>query len=294
MAWEENNWGRWGDDDQLGTLNFIDGEVVARALKAVRTGRMVDLSIPIRSTKVPHWPDRLPPIHFMTLDGGDYAIGARRPGGLQITDDYIFLACHGTTHIDALCHVMTEDQMYNGFASSEVRSFGAKKGGIDKMLGVLTKGIMLDVAAYKAVDSLEPGYVITPEDLEGAAHAQQLEISSGDAILIRTGWLNRLFAGEGPENGEPGVGRDVAKWLVEKQISVVGADNNGVEVMPSEEKDSYSPVHIALIRNRGMPLMELLNLEELHTRAIFEFLFVAVPLNITGGTGSPVRPVAIV
>ena len=293
MNARDSNWGRWGDEDQRGTLNLIDLDGMRRGFSAVTDGRVIDLAIPI-GRGAPVWPDRAPPMHFMTLDGGDYLAGVRSPGGLQATDDYLVIACHGTTHIDAFAHVLTDGEMYNGYPLADVRSYGAKRGGVDQMGSVVARGVLLDVAAAHGVESLAPDVVVTDVDLSAAEELAGVRVEPGDAVLVRTGWIRRLYEGADPRDGEPGLGMASVAWLAERDASVIGVDNNGVECRPAEDPDAASPVHVALLRNLGLPMMELLDLEELVASGRREFLFVATPLRIVGGTGSPIRPIAVI
>lgn len=289
-----NNWGKWGKEDELGALNYINREKIIETLKIVKKGEIYSLAIPIRRTNVPVYPGRNPCLHLMSIDGGDYAAGARPPGGVQAMDDYIFMATHGSTHIDALAHVSFENQLYNGFSMNDVRSSGARKCGIENIKGIFTRGVMLDLPKFKKVDHLEGGYIITADDLESCSAYQKVGISSGDILLIRTGWLN-VFS-EDPSKfqaSSPGIGLESAKWIIKKNIVAVGSDNLALEVFPWEQ-NSVVPVHVELIRNNGVYLMEYVNLEELSRDGVHEFLFVAAPLKIMGGVGSPLNPLAVV
>ena len=142
----ENNWGRWGSDDELGALNWLNSKLVLEALKLVREGRVFSLAIPIgQDTPMPA--HRHAPAHFMDRDGGDYAAGAKRPGGLQFAEDTILLSTHTGTHIDSLAHVWYEDQLYNGFPANTIRSTtGAQRCGINKLGPLVGRGILLDLA----------------------------------------------------------------------------------------------------------------------------------------------------
>lgn len=288
-----SNWGRWGPDDQVGTLNLIDFDAMRRGFDAATTGRQFSLSLPIRSNRVPRWPDRAAPMHFMTIDGGDYAVGAATPGGRQIADDYLFIACQSGTHIDALCHVFTDDQMYNGFPAAEVRSYGARVCGVERMPAIVTRGVLLDLARSHGVAHLEPGHAIGPDELDACAEAAGVDIEPGDAVLLNTGWMEQLMAGVDPRGGEPGLGLAAVRWCAERGISVIGSDTHGVEVSPAETEGAASPVHIELLRNQGLPLIELLDLRAVAAEGIHEFLFVVCPLPIMGGTGSPINAIAV-
>lgn len=288
------NWGRWGTDDQLGALNHVRPEDVARAAGLVRRGRVYSLALPIRRSGIPYERSRNPALHLMKVDGGDYAAGAQPPGGVRAADDYLVIACHGTTHIDALSHVWIGEEMYNGFPGAMVRSSGAHKLAIDNVRGIVTRGVLLDAAAFKGVPHLPGGYAIDGDELEACAKAQGVGVGRGDVLLVRTGW-HTVFAGD-PETyhrSQPGLGVTAARWLVEREVVAVGADNVAVEVDPAEDGRSVVPLHVELIRNHGVYLLELLDLEDLARDRVFEFLFIAAPLRIVGGVGSPLNPLAV-
>jgi len=288
------NWGKWGTEDQLGALNYITAAHLVKAASLVKKGKIYSLALSIRRSGVPYDRSRNPVLHLMKVDGADYAAGATPPGGVRATDDYLLIACHGTTHIDALSHVWTGEQMYNGFPGAMVRSSGAHKLAIDNIHGIVTRGVLLDVAGFKSVPHLPGGYAITDEDLEACSRAQGTTLESGDVLLVRTGW-HTVFS-QDPETyhrSQPGLGRAAARWIVERQVVAVGADNVAVEVDPAEDGKSVVPLHVELIRNHGVYLMELFDLEEVARDRVFEFLFVAAPLRILGGVGSPLNPLAI-
>lgn len=288
------NWGRWGKDDERGAANFADAACIKHASSLVRTGKVYSLAIPLQSENVPVLPPRSAPQHYMRMDGGDYAAGLKRKGGFQTSDDYIALGTHTTTHIDALAHVWYDDRLYNDFSANTVRSNGARHCGIDKLRHLVGRGVLIDLCTHRNVSHLASGDIIKPEHLEDCAKAQGTEIRQGDILLVRTGWMG-VFKKDGREaffKGEPGIGRDAAEWLGGKGVAAVGCDNWGVEVIPVEG-DIPGPVHRRLIRDFGVYLMELFDLDELAADRVHEFLFVAAPLRITGGVGSPLNPLAI-
>jgi kynurenine formamidase len=290
-----NNWGRWGDTDERGAANHQTPDVVKAGAGLVRQGKVYSLALPLRTQKVPVFPRRTPPMHFMTLDGGDYAAGFERKGGFQSADDYIIVGTHATTHVDALAHIWYGDQLYNGFSGNTIRSNGAERCGIDKIRSLVGRGVMLDLCKHKGVDRLEKSYAITPDDMVACAAAQGVEMRPGDVLLLRTGWL-KTFYDQGSQAffaTEPGIGIDAAQWIANMDFAAVGADNYGVEVVPTEDGQPGIPVHTRLIRDYGVYLMELFDLEELARDQVYEFLFVAAPLMITGGVGSPLNPLAI-
>lgn len=288
-----NNWGKWGQDDELGALNYISSEKIVEATKLVKRGRVYQLAIPIRRSGVPMIPLRNQCLHLMSVDGGDYLAGAKHAGSAQTMDDYIFMATHGTTHIDALSHVACDNLLYNGFGIENVRSKGARKCGIQNVKGILSRGIMLDLPKSRGVKYLERSYKISADDLERCAAQQRIKVSTGDVLLVRTGWINVFYEDQKSfEEVSPGIGLEAAQWLIGNEISAIGSDNVAVEVIPWEKE--VTPVHIELIRNHGVYMMELLNLEELSRDNVHEFLFIAAPLRIMGGVGSPLNPLAAV
>lgn len=289
-----SNWGRWGPEDERGMANLLTPERIRAAAGLVRTGRVFPLALPIQPRGVPVFPRRTPSVHFMTVDGGDYAAGLKRQGGLQTSDDYLCLYGHGGTHVDALAHVWYDDVLYNGYPATGVRSSGAKRLGIEKLGSLVGRGVLLDLCEWRGVARLEKGSLIGPDELTACAEAQGTPLAEGCILLIRTGWLS-IFRDEGEEAffaGEPGIGMAAARFLAETGVVAIGTDNFAVEVIPTETGES-GPVHKALIRDAGMYLMELLDLDALAGAGAREFLFVAAPLTVTGGVGSPITPLAI-
>ncbi len=288
-------WGRWGQDDERGALNLLDASAVRRGLDAARRGRVLPLGLPVQARKVPVVPPRPPVLHTMLVDGADFEAGARRgANGFQFADDHLSLACHSGTHVDALSHVARDGLMYNGIPASEVRSMtGARRLGIDKMGGIVCRGVLIDVVGA-ANGPLEAGRVISVADLERALGRIAVELQPGDAALIRTGWLSRFDEAD-PSwyDGEPGIDVAAACWLADRGVVLVGADNFAVEVVPAPSGEAV-PVHLALLQERGVYLLELVDLEPLVAAAAWTFTFVLAPLRITGGVGSPVNPLAII
>lgn len=288
----ENTWQRWGDDDERGALNFIGPDQVRRATGLVQTGEVLRLA-QLLSSKTPVPAHRCGLQHFMGRDGGDYAAGAGRPEGFQFAEDSVIMPLHIGTHVDALCHAWYEDELYNGFSSDTIRSTtGASKLGVEKMPPIVTRGVLLDLVRLKG-RVLVPGEVISRADLEAAAALAGLQIEQGDAVLLRTGWLESQ---KGVKNVsfdvEPGIDVEAGRWLAEREVAVVGADNFAVEVLPFA-KGTVFPVHQLLIRDFGVPLLEGLMLDPLVASGRFAFLFVASALPIVGATGSPLAPVAV-
>lgn len=289
------NWGRWGDDDERGTLNLITPEAMVAAAGLVREGRIFELGIPFDSDGPQMGGVRMNPVHMMTATGDDQNFG-----DFHYADDYIFMPLQCATQWDGLAHVYYDDKLYNGFPASDVTPNGAKHCSIDKIAkGVFGRGVLLDIARLKGVDWLEAGTVITPDDLDEAAELQGVAIQSGDILLFRTGWRSMFTTNRDPKSwfaGEPGLGLECCDWIGRHEIAAVGSDNWGIEVVPSEI-DEQMPLHMVMIRDMGLTLGEIFDLEELAEDCardgVYEFAFAAPPLRITGAVGSPINPLAI-
>jgi kynurenine formamidase len=292
----EGNWGRWGEDDERGALNLLDETTVSAALAQPRAGRVYQLGQPIQMAGVPMGPPRRPrPLHVFFRDGGDFEAGEPLEEGKGSAEDYLGLPTHGVaTHIDALGHVFIGDRIYNGFPRSSVRSSGLGHCGIDRAGPLVTRGVVLDVPRARGVEMLEGGYAVTADDVRAALAATGTSLRPGDAVLLRTGWP--LMFERDPEAyaaSSPGLGMEAAALLCDADVSLVGADNIAVEPYPFRPGES-APVHQLLLVRHGIYLVELLALEELTADGVAECLLVVAPLLLSGGTGSPVNPVAIV
>lgn len=285
------NWGRWGNTDEVGALNLIGPEQVLAGMGLARRGKVIPLGMDLGpATAVP--PHRKRPERFMTRDGGDYAAGARQPHGFQFAEEVWSLAAHTGTHIDALAHAWSGDQLYNGHPGHGTRSTtGAQRCGADKLLPMITRGVLIDLVGEGP--PLGPTESISADRLRSAYQEAGVAPRAGDVVLIRTGWLAHAGA-KGPRyfHSEPGLDASAARWLAEVDVSAVGTDNYAIEVQPSEEGTMF-PVHQILLRDHGVPLIEGVVLEELAAEATPEFCFVAAPLPLVGGTASPVCPLAV-
>lgn len=292
------NWGRWGVDDERGTLNLLTPEKILAAASLIVAGVTYPLGLQISTKRSLAHAGRPKPMHFMTLDGGDFAAGVQLHGGSEYADDYLMLPCHGTTHVDALAHYWSERRLYNGFSSDRVRSYGATRCGIEHVGSIVSRGVLLDVARHHGVDYLPLGHCITVEEIEAVLRHKSTAISAGDCVLVRTGWPT-IFDRDPDEyhRGAPGIGVAAAQWLADRDVCAVGADTVAVEVHGADDRydgGSVAPsVHPLLIRDYGIYLLEMLDLEALAADGVVEFLFVLAPLQIVGGTASPVNPLAI-
>ncbi len=277
-------------EDERGALGLIGAEQVRDAAALVREGRVVDLGMPLGpETPVPaHRPGLL---RFMDRDGGDYAAGARRPGGFQFAEDTVLFPTHIGTHIDALAHVWHDGRLYNGHPQETIRSgTGAQRCGADKLGPIVARGVLLDMARER---ELAAGDAIGATALEREAARQGIAIEPGDVVLVRTGWLGRTGASaESYFDGEPGIDISAARWLADAGVAAVGCDNFAIEPLPFAEGEAF-PVHQLLLCDHGIALIEGVVLDELARLAGAPFLFVALPLALVGSTASPLNPVAV-
>ncbi|MCW2634393.1 MAG: cyclase family protein [Blastococcus sp.] len=293
-----SNWGRWGDDDERGTLNLIGPAQLIDAAGLVRTGKMFALGIPFDDQGPQDGGIRGNPARLMKETG---AHPQGFPGAFRYADDYVFMALQSASQWDALAHVHYDGALYNGFPSSSVDFRGAGRCAVTNLSpGVAGRGVLLDVARWRGVDWLDVGTRIGPEDLDEVARAQGVEVRAGDILLVRTGWRRRFLSDldrRAFRAGEPGLSVRCAEWLRRHDVAAVGSDNFAVEVLPGEYPDEYLPLHMIAIRDMGMPLAEILDLESLAEDCaddgVFEFLFTGPPLSFTGGVGSPVNPLAL-
>ncbi|MEE9284435.1 MAG: cyclase family protein, partial [Dehalococcoidia bacterium] len=277
-----SNWGRWGDEDELGALNLVTPEVVAKAARLVRQGRVYSLATDVREDRVPRLSFRSPNQHFVRV------FGAPTRDVALVADDMLVLGCHGTTtHVDALCHYWTgENKLYNGFSGDLVEGRGARKLGIQNLKAMVTRGVLLDVAALKGVDYLEGAYVITVDDLEGCCRSQGVRLEPGDVALIRTGWPRTYD--ESPEKynrTQPGLGEESGLWLCQRDVCAVACDNSAIGARAEQPLPGRN-IHVLFLQDAGIYLIEMLDLDEIARDRVYEFLFMMAPLRVMGGTGS--------
>jgi kynurenine formamidase len=306
LALQVRNWGRWGPDDELGTLNYITPDTIAEACRLATTGKVFGLGIPLgREGPQSGTRQRFNPIHTMFRDGGDAPRTpeeVRAAQGYGGSDDWIVMPLQCVTQWDSLAHIFYEGQMWNGYDARLVTSSGAARNSIEKTASRLVgRGVLLDVARHKGVRALEPGYAITVADLEATAVAERVEVKRGDILLIRTGHMSRYLDRNDWRHFDlddfPGVSVHTAPWLHARQIAAIASDNYAVEVRPSELPPFRNPFHVVAIPNMGLTLGEIFNLEALAADCASDgrwaFLLVAPPLPVTRGVGTPINPYAI-
>jgi kynurenine formamidase len=301
------NWGRWGDDDVLGTLNFIDDAKRTEAASLVTTGRVVSLSQSFdMNGPQKGWRRRTNPVHLMMDTGTDAERGTQGfPHGIGGADDHISMPLQCSTQWDGLGHIFDHGNAWNGRRAGDVvTSDGDLVTGIEHAASVIvSRGVLLDVGRHlrPATGELEDGYAITAADLDATIAAQSTTVGRGDIVLVRTGQLARTrrdgwgdYAG-GPA---PGLSLTTAGWLHRTEIAAIATDTWGFEVRPNEfDVPAFQPLHQVVIPNLGLTIGELWDLDEVAALCAgtgrYDFLLSAPPLRITGAVGSPVNPVAI-
>jgi kynurenine formamidase len=303
LAQKVRNWGRWGSDDQRGTLNHIGPETLQRAVGNVRSGKLFNLGLNFDRDGPQLGLRRFNPKLYVIELGRP--LNPERPNGGCFSDDVIHMPLQAATQWDALGHVHYDGVLYNNCNACDVLSVeGTARNAIHHlaMPGIMSRGVLLDIARLKGVDELPVDYAITPADLDAACVAQGVTIETGDVVLVRTGHIRR-FTVQGNRaafNGlQPGVRTDCAGWLHDHSVAAIAADNLAVEIIPPGMAKSEMPLpfHMLALRDMGCPLGEMFHLEALAQDCAadgqYTFLLSAPPLAITGAFGSPVNPLAL-
>ncbi|MFI9172453.1 cyclase family protein [Streptomyces lincolnensis] len=306
------NWGRWGADDVLGTLNFLDEAKRAQGARLARRG--VSFSLAQRfDAEGPQkgWRRRTNPVHTMLSSGLDAEFGpAEFPHGLGGADDVVFMPLQASTQWDGLGHIFDHGTAYNGRRASQVvTSEGDRLTGIETVADrIAGRGVLLDVGrAIGAEGELPDGFAITAEHLEAtiAAQGETARVGRGDLLLVRTGQLTRARRGIAAGDGwgdyaggpAPGLSFATADWLHSSEIAGIATDTWGFEVRPNEFDTAFQPLHQVAIPHIGLFIGELWDLDTLAADCaadgVYEFLLVAAPLPVTGAVGAPVNPLAV-
>ena len=290
-----SNWGRWGTDDERGALNYLTPERILAAVRLVRTGETLSLGLPLNTQLGIDNP--VPADHHMTMLG-DEDIGS---GTLRFAKDYIGADYHNASHshIDALCHVVFDDALYNGKPVAALTPEGAAADTIGVLRdGLVGRGVLLDVPGLRGVPWLEPGEHIFPTELEGCERKQGVTVEDGDIVLVRTGHGRRhaeLGAWD-TDSAKAGLHPTCAPFLAERCVAALGSDGNS-DTTPSTTEGIDFPIHTLALNAMGVHLLDYLQLEGIVAacarEARWAFLFVAAPLRVHGGTGSPLNPIAI-
>jgi kynurenine formamidase len=280
---------KWGAGDERGAANHIGPATVMNAIKLIKTGEIIELSH-VLNAQMPFFGTRRFDLHTKRTF-------INPPSNRRGSNEEIVISeiGHVGTQFDAFNHQTHEDSLYNCFkVSDSATRAGFTKLGVHNVGAIMTRGVLIDVAGFKGVETLPDTYEITVEDLESALKKQNVSLQAGDAVLINTGW-HKLW---GKDNGRyvkscPGLGIKAAQWLIARDPVLLGSDNWPVEVAPNPDPQLSLPVHqIALVVN-GVHLLENLKLDDLAANQVYEFAFIMQPLKIQGGSGSTVAPIAV-
>jgi kynurenine formamidase len=303
-----SNWGRWGKDDEIGTLNFTTAEDIVAAARLVKKGKVISLALnydqhgpQTGKTKYPAL-GRFNPIHIMTRTGTDAYSGVLDHRKIRGTDDMVIMGLQTGTQWDGLGHILYENYMWNGYDCRNVTSAGAQKAGIEKtrekMVG---RGVLLDVARAMGKKWLPDGFAITNEILDHTEQKHGVKVKRGDYVLVHTGHIERCLGRKSwdgyPGGDAPGFAFETVEWFYKREVAGVATDTWGAEVRPNESEDTNQPWHWIAIPMMGLTVGEIFYLADLAKDCAqdrrYEFLFVAPALPITGAVGSPVNPLAI-
>lgn len=294
----------YGPTDEIGALNLLTPALLLDAMRLVRVGRVYDLDAG-RSMGLPLGPGqpRLTVVSYRTSRGlamtNDYFPDSANTACQGFNSELVMSSVHTGCHIDALAHItLGEDaRWYNGYRAAEhLGDFGPRRADVSAYPPILGRGVLADVAGYRGVARLPAGAGVGSDELRQVFRHQGTTVGEGDIVLIRTGLMRDWpDATKMAEADGSGLRLDGARWLADEiRVAAVGADNASVEMLPAGDPSRPQPVHAFLLVERGVPLMEFVFLEELARDHVYEFLYVALPLKITGATGSMLRPVAVV
>jgi kynurenine formamidase len=298
LAARVSNTGRWGPDDQRGTLNLVDAAAVLRGVAAAREGRVFSLAIPFDEDgpQTGAIPGRDNPRRTMLMVNALYT---GDPADFCANDDAVTMGVQAATHWDALAHVSYEGRLYNGVEASTVDERGASRLGIEHFGPLVTRGIVADVARVHGVDHFDDGHAITGDDLDAAVALAGVTVQPGDALLVRTGQMHFLRQGDRQRfaNPSPGLSTRSVEWLHDHGIAAVATDTLVFEVWPPEDPDVLLPVHLLHLVDMGMPQGQLWALDDLAADCAadgrHEVLLCATPLPLTRSVGGPVAPTAV-
>ncbi|MDU9390967.1 cyclase family protein [Pseudomonas sp. zfem002] len=292
----------WGPDDEIGRLNLITDKSRAAVMSRVDARKVYDLATEYyigmpswQAAGDPHYQFWMTHTPRGTVVDDPLGVGHEMNALRSYTGSAFSMYGHTGTHIDALNHFGIDGKIWNGFSADEhLGDRGWKKTGVEKFPPLVARGVLIDVAAAKGVDMLPDDYRITREDLESALKRQNTSLQRGDIVLIRTGRMKLYEQPQAYMRQSPGMGLDAARFLVEDgKAMILGADNLSFEAFPSEVADDYVPLHSYLLAQKGVPIMELVALDELARDKVYEFAFIGGPLKIRGGDSAPLRPVAM-
>jgi len=304
VVWAAEQVGKssWGPNDEIGRLNLMNDASRFAVLSRINSGKVYDLSVEyyvgmpswyaIGDPRYQYWLTHTP---RGTVVDDPLNVGNKKNERVSYTGDAVSMYTHMGTHIDALNHFGLNGKIWNGFeADKHLGDRGWKKAGAETIPPIIAKGVLIDVAASKGLKMLPPSYRVTADDLREALKHQNVDLQSGDVVLIRTGRMQHYHDETVFMFEPPGLSLGAARYLVEeKGVMGVGADNLSFETFPPEVENNWIPVHTYLLAQHGVTIMELVYLEELAKDGIYEFAFIGASLKFRGASAGPMRPVAI-
>jgi kynurenine formamidase len=291
----------WGNGDQLGRLNMMTEQSKAAILSRISTGDVYDLSaeyfmgmpgwFPAGDPRYTFWMTHTPKGNVVA---DPMKVGKEMNEHVSYTGSAFSMYAHTGTHIDALNHFGLYGKVYNEFSADEhLGDHGWTKTGAETIPPIVARGVLIDVAANKGVDMLPAGYRIEQKDIAAALEKQKVELAEGDVVLIRTGRMQSYEDADAYLENPPGLGMNGARYLVDKGAMVIGGDNLSLEAFPSQVEGNYIPVHTFLLAQHGIPIIELVDLEEVSKNKVYEFAFIGGSLKLRGADAAPMRPIAI-
>ena len=302
MAARVRNWGRWGPEDEIGTLNLIDEAARLRGAGAVVSGAAFALGLPLSEAEgiqLGFVEGRVNPT--LTMVQVNQPVNADQPDWVCFSEDVVSLATQCATHWDALAHSSYGGVIYNGYPASSVSADGAARCGIHRLGAVVSRGVLLDVARALGRDVLEPGHPISPDDLDAARELAGIVLEPGDIVLVRTGQMVHLAPGQRDLVAytwpSPGLTIETAEWFHRHDVAAVATDTLVFEVFPCQHEDAYLPVHLLHLVEMGLTQGQNWVLDALAADCAadgrYSFLLDATPLPLTQGLGTPLNPVAL-
>jgi kynurenine formamidase len=281
------NWGRWGVEDQRGSANLLTPSVVLAALDVPVRGTVIPLGTEVGKRGA--------------LSGGRNAtwhvttrVDSPQDPGRGRAEDMLTMHTHAHSHLDGLGHVWYDGGLYNGVSPAVIGRGGARRLGVDQIGGIVTRGLLLDLTQGGGRE-WGAGELIEADDLSALCATAEFEPRSGDALMIRTGWFDKFLEGDSSfYDGEPGLSSSALEWITQREPTAVGLDNFAGECMPAPVGLNPLLVHETLLRDYGIYMLELLNFRALALAGATAFLFVAAPLMIDQGLGSPINPLAVI
>jgi kynurenine formamidase len=296
------NWGRWGHDDEIGTLNLVTDDVVKAGAAEIKSGKRFSLAIGLDEDgpQIGATPGRENAVREMIIVNEGWPPGDT--SGVCFNDDKATLGLQASTHWDALSHTSYGGHLYNGYPANTVTAAGASKLGIDKVRSIAGRAVLLDVARARGEHALTARYAITGDDLDAAAELAKVNVESGDVVLVRTGKITQLLAGDrdgynAADPGHPGLSLKSVEWFREHDVAAAATDNYAFEVFPGDPPEVVLPVHVMHLVFMGMTQGQNWNFEDLARDCAddgrYTMFLAANPEPFTHGVGSPVNPVVV-